>query len=118
MPKSIVILENDLEIRTILKEKLEENGYLVHCPIDSYVALEHAKSKGLDLIVLNDDMPLINGQDTLRILRDSNIQVPAVVFLSQFQTSQNYTEFKSCVCIHKPFQIKDLTTQVNHLLNT
>ena len=118
MSKSIIILENDLEIRTILKAKLEQNGYAVFCPVDSYVALEHVQHKGFDLFILNDQMPLINGKDTLKILEESGHQGPSIMFVSKFQNLQEYTEYKDCVCIHKPFQIDDLIHQVDSLLNT
>jgi two-component system response regulator PrrA len=117
MSKSIVILENDQEIKTILEGKLQEAGYEVHCPVDSYVAIEHVQHHGLDLIILNDQMPIINGKDTLSFLDEQNITVPAIVFLSKFQETNDYANRTSCVCIRKPFQIADLVTQVSQLLN-
>jgi DNA-binding response OmpR family regulator len=118
MRKSILILENDPEIKTILKDKLENCGFDVHCPVDSYVALEHAQNNVLDLIVLNDDMPIINGEDTLQILRQQNVDIPAILFLSKLKTAQDFSHFKACVCMHKPFKIDLLISEVHHLLNT
>jgi DNA-binding response OmpR family regulator len=117
MEKSILILEDDQEIKTILCGKLTEAGYVVHCPVDSYVAIEHAMTWGLDMIMLNDKMPLINGINMLSILEEQCITVPAIVFLTKFQDATGYEGRPSCLCIRKPFQIDELVALVYQLLN-
>jgi DNA-binding response OmpR family regulator len=117
MPKSILILENDQDIRGIIETKLSEAGYDVLCPVDSYTAIEHAQSHDLDLIILNDQMPIISGKDTLTILTEHNISVPAIVFLEKFQEEENYAIYPNCICLRKPFKIDALLNHVSHLLN-
>lgn len=117
MTKSILILENDQEIKSIIENKLTEAGYEVLCPVDSYTAIEHAQTHDLDLIILNDQMPIITGKDTLTLLNEQNIQVPAIVFLEKFQEEEPYTHQPNCICLHKPFQIDALLNHVSRLLS-
>jgi DNA-binding response OmpR family regulator len=117
MAKSILILENDQEIKKIIENKLSEAGYDVLCPVDSYTAIEHAQTHDQDLIILNDQMPIITGKDTLTLLKEHNIQVPAIVFLDKFQEEENYAAYPNCICLRKPFQIEILLNHVSRLLN-
>ncbi len=117
MPKFILILENDQEIKNIIKNKLREAGYDVLCPVDSYAAIEHAQTHDLDLIILNDQMPIITGKDTLTLLKTHNKEVPAIVFLEKFQEEESYTAYPNCICLRKPFQIEVLLNHVSHMLN-
>jgi len=117
MSKSILILENDQEIRSIIETRLSNVGYGVICPVDSYTAIEHAQTHTLDLIILNDQMPIITGKNTLSLLEEHNIRVPAIVFLEKFQEEESYTSYPNCICLRKPFQIEALLNHVSRLLN-
>ena len=117
MPKTIVILENDEEIRQIIQTRLTESNYSVVCPVDSYVAIEFAQEHDVDLFILNDQMPIINGKDTLTILKNLQIQLPTIVFLSKNGNEKEYNTLSNATCLQKPFQIDNLVQKVSALLN-
>ncbi|MDA0711469.1 MAG: response regulator [bacterium] len=117
MKKSIIILEPDREIQSILEARLTAAGYEVFCPVDSYVAIEHAQNHGLDLIILNDHMPIISGVDTLTFLDEAGISTPSIVFLPKIKNANGYTRRPNCICLRKPFKIDHLLDQVSRLLS-
>jgi len=117
MPQTILILEQDLEIRKILQHQLSDKGYHVRCPVDTYVALECVDSQPIDLLIINDQMPIIKGKDALTILGLAGKQIPVIVFLPKSESSANYNEFANCHCVYKPFAVDTLIRKVTELLN-
>lgn len=118
MGKRILLLEPEEEIRRFLIEKLQDKGYGVSSPIDSYAGLEYAQTEAFDLVMLNARMPIIDGGDFLSCLREQNIGIPAVVF---FRTASECTPFaahSSCISVQKPFQIDALLQQIEQIMNT
>lgn len=117
MSKTILILENDQEIKKILQQQLVREGFEVHCPVDTYVALECVESASVDLLILHDKMPIINGSDTVKLLRSEGKHIPVIVFLPKSEPTSNYDNYINCHCVHKPFRVDTLIHKVNELLN-
>lgn len=120
MRKQIMLLENEDEARSVLAEHLREAGYSVITPVDGYVGLEIASEKPLDLILLNDLMPIIDGADFIRSLRASGIKAPAIIF-TQTNGGANTAKFEMLapyMLIPKPFQIDTLLKKVSHLISS
>lgn len=119
MPKQIMLLESEEEIRTVLTQHLQKAGYTVICPVDCYVGLECAENCSFDLVLLNYQMPIITGRRFLETLRNTGFQAPAIVF-SQVSTDSEPLNFESltpCILIQKPFQIDTLLEKIAHLIN-
>jgi len=114
-----MLLENEEEIRAVLTQHLREAGYTVVCPVDSYVGLECAEDADFDLILLNDQMPIINGKEFLKALRNRGFEAPVIVFshASVDRKSLGSESLTPCILIQKPFQIDILLKNIAHLIN-
>ena len=51
--KKILIIEDDIEINTLLADFLRENGYAVHCQYDGLHVLDFLRKEKIDLIILD-----------------------------------------------------------------
>ena len=72
----IKIIEDDLSIANELKEILENAGYLAEVTEDFSTILDQLKKEQLDLILLDINLPKINGEVLLQQIRkESNIPV-------------------------------------------
>ena len=118
MGKRILLLEPEGEIRSLLIERLAEEGYEVSSPIDSYVGLECALASAFDLVMLNAKMPLIDGANFLSSLHEQGIQMPAVVFFRNVADRAPFTSLPSCILVQKPFQIDAMLQQIAQLIRT
>lgn len=80
--KSIVAVDDSALILKML-EKVFANKYSLYSFIDGNRALEYLRKKIPDLIILDIDMPGINGFDMLKMIREEGRlkQVP-VIFLT------------------------------------
>jgi len=77
--ESILVLEDNREIRLYIRAVLEEHGFRVVEASAGWKALQLAESSPPDLLLLDWQLPDISGLDVLRALRAGNIQAPAVL---------------------------------------
>jgi two-component system chemotaxis sensor kinase CheA len=80
-PKSILVAEDSITSRTLLKNILEFAGYKVKTAIDGAEALTVLATEGFDLVVSDVEMPRMSGFDlTARIRADKRLsQLPVVL---------------------------------------
>jgi DNA-binding response OmpR family regulator len=70
MPK-IAIIEDDLAISQMYRFKFEAEGFTVETAENGKVGLELAKSMKPDIILLDIMMPEMNGDEMLKLMRDT-----------------------------------------------
>jgi|SRR3989344_5206747 len=69
-PKKILLVEDDQFTRELYDEVLKDAGFDVTTAINGEEGLNHIKSGGYDLILLDVMMPKMDGLEVLRSLRD------------------------------------------------
>jgi response regulator RpfG family c-di-GMP phosphodiesterase/serine/threonine protein kinase len=67
----ILVVDDDEDVREFCKFELEGEGFLCDGEADGVLALEATKAKPYDLVLLDIDMPRMNGREVLRRLRDT-----------------------------------------------
>jgi DNA-binding response OmpR family regulator len=78
-PKRILIVDDEPNVRLVFRTALETTGYLVTEAADGDAALEQLRKLPIDLILLDLKMPVVDGMETLRRLRDAGDKTPVVV---------------------------------------
>ena len=86
----ILIAEDSITSRTLLKNVLETAGYLVTTSVDGADAFARAKSNEFDLIVSDVDMPRMNGFElTAKIRSDKNLSEIPVVLVTSLESRED-----------------------------
>jgi two-component system chemotaxis sensor kinase CheA len=67
--KSILVAEDSITSRTLLKNILESAGYRVKTTVDGVDALTAARAESFDLVVSDIEMPRMNGFDLVANIR-------------------------------------------------
>ena len=75
MPFSIIVVDDDLSIRSLLKDLLEEQGYTVYEAADGVAGLQQFKILQPDLVSLDITMPRLDGLAVLKEIRRQNAKV-------------------------------------------
>jgi DNA-binding response OmpR family regulator len=68
MPK-VLLIDDDIELTSLLSEYLIEEGFDVETSDDARVGIAHAAGGTVDIIVLDVMMPRMNGIDALQRIR-------------------------------------------------
>jgi two-component system alkaline phosphatase synthesis response regulator PhoP len=69
MPKTIIVVDDEVDIVELLRYNLEKEGYAVTTALDGRQALQLAEREKFDLIVLDVMMPEVDGFEVCRRLR-------------------------------------------------
>lgn len=70
--KQVLVVEDEDSYRRILVEKLSKEGFDTESAKDGKDGLDKAKSKHPDLILLDLEMPEVNGMEMVKILRSDD----------------------------------------------
>ena len=89
-PKSILVAEDSITSRTLLKNILEFAGYKVKTAIDGAEALAVLATEAFDLVVSDVEMPRMSGFDlTARIRADKRLAQLPVVLVTALDSRQD-----------------------------
>lgn len=118
-PIKLLLVEDDNDFRTIIKESLELTGeYRVYEAKNGMEGLKAFKTFDLDIIVADIDMPVINGLEMVDLIRMDNLHIPILV-ASALTNPENLEEgFKHNIdnYIKKPYIARELNGYVRAIL--
>jgi DNA-binding response OmpR family regulator len=78
MPEKILVVEDEPSLQETLAYNLEKQGYQVETVSDGRLALDSARARHPDLIVLDIMLPGLDGFEVCKILR-KEMSVPILV---------------------------------------
>ncbi|KFL35436.1 MULTISPECIES: response regulator transcription factor [unclassified Sulfurospirillum] len=115
----ILLLEDDYLLSETLKSLLMGEGYEVVHADDGEEALSYSYEDSFDLYLFDINVPLLNGLDLLKLLRESGDTTPAF-FISAYKDIQTITKAFDSACddyIKKPFEFDELLVRIKaHML--
>ena len=88
--KSVLVVEDSITSRMLLKNILETSGYLVVTAVDGIDALTLLKSEKFDIVVSDVDMPRMNGFNlTEKIRGDKKLSELPVVLVTALESRED-----------------------------
>jgi CheY-like chemotaxis protein len=115
--KRILIVEDDANLRLVVRMILEREGYEVAEAGHGIAALEAIGNVAPDLIIADLTMPLMNGAELINRIRanPTTISIP-IVLLSGRQVDSAVSQAVSGV-VTKPFEPADLLATIDRALH-
>lgn len=116
--RKILIVEDEQKIADALKQGLTENGFHVEVAYDELIGSRLFQSREFNLVVLDINLPGINGYELSRIIRSRNTDVP-IIMLTAFSSLNDKIEGYDAGAddyIIKPFEFKELLMKIRVLL--
>lgn len=114
----LLIVDDDNEIRNLLKIDLELSGYSVDTAIDGQEGLNSALKNSYDLILLDVMMPKMDGYQVCKNIRKVNKDIPILLLTAKSAIEDKVSGF-DCGAddyLVKPFDIQELLVRVRALL--
>ena len=119
MPK-ILIVEDNEENRDALKRRLERRGFQVVLAVDGKLGVAAAKSEMPDLILMDMNMPEVDGWEaTRRVKADSATAAIPVLALTAHAMAGDRDRALAAGCVDyhtKPVDLPKLLAQIEALL--
>jgi two-component system copper resistance phosphate regulon response regulator CusR len=116
--KKILLVEDEQKIADTLKVGLTENGYDVDVAYDGTTGLQLFKSHVYSVIVLDINIPGINGYELCKTIRSKNTQVPVIMLTALNSLNDKIEGYDSGAddYIIKPFEFKELLMKIRVLI--
>ena len=114
----ILLLEDDANLNETVTEFLEEQGHDVVSVYDGDEAQEKLYESKYDLLLLDINVPGIDGLKLLKESRESGMDAPAI-FITSMDTVDDLERGFNSGCddyIRKPFALKELQIRIETLL--
>ena len=115
---NILIVEDEQRLAEIMKKQLEESGFCVDIAFDGYMGRQMVERNSYNLIILDINLPLINGYDLCKEIRKTNRSIP-IIMLTALGTPDNRVagfDVGADDYVVKPFDFRELLARINVFL--
>ncbi len=112
----ILIIEDEPKVASFIKRGLEENEYSAEIASNGKAGIEEAKANPYDLLILDVNLPVLNGIEVCRIIRETS-DVP-ILMLTALGTLENKViglDAGADDYLLKPFEFKELLARIRAL---
>ncbi len=114
----VLLAEDDADLAFVIKDNLEEEGYLVTLCTDGEEALQQFARAEFDICLLDVMMPAKDGFTVARRIRQKNSWVPILFLTARSQDQDKIEGFKAGAddYITKPFNMRELLLRMEVFL--
>ena len=112
MKKKILLIDDEESIHLLYREELQEVGYEVFSAMNGEEALARFDEIAPDLVILDINMPGMNGLEVLRHLKEINPQLPVILSSAYQEFKQNLASWASDEYIVKSANLDELLAAV------
>ena len=114
----ILLLEDDVILQEIIEEFLEENGYEVESYYDGEKALDAIGHGSYDMLLLDVNVPNIDGFEILSYLREIGNTTPAIYItsLAGIEDLKKGFSLGADDYLRKPFELEELNARIEHIV--
>jgi two-component system response regulator ResD len=118
MGKKVLVVDDEEDIRFLVRMLLSKNGYEVDEAENGEVALNKLSQKKYDLVVLDIMMPKLDGWGVMRELKKRNLSVNVLMLTAKSDDDSTWEGYKQGATLYvpKPFDNKKLLDMVNFLI--
>ncbi|MBX2992808.1 MAG: PAS domain S-box protein [Bacteroidetes bacterium] len=119
--ENVLIIDDEESVCEIAKDMLSNLGYTVHYVHDGKAGVEMYRTRRatIDLVMMNMNMPLMGGRETLRQLKMISSELPILIVTGHGRAVVDEAVSSSDISgyLQKPFQLEDLAFKVRHVLD-
>ena len=116
--RKLLIVEDEKKIADTLKFGLSEYGYEVEVAYDGMIGLHLFNASEFDLIILDINLPGLNGYELCKAIRQKDRHVPIIMLTSMITLNDKVEGYDAGTDDYmvKPFEFKELLLKIRALL--
>jgi two-component system NtrC family response regulator len=118
--ESILIVDDDVNLCTMLSEELTEIGYDTYFLTGGERVLDYVQNNTVDLLLLDLKMPGKNGYDVLKELEENNIDIRVIVLTAyaDVKSALESAKLGATDFISKPYDFDDLLITIRKTIQS
>lgn len=115
---TVLVAEDNADMRELFCTVLSENGYRCIPVCDGQAALDAMQKEYVDILIIDIMMPVMNGYELTRTLRETKHDVPILMVTAKEQFDDMQRGFKCGADDYmiKPVNVRELVLRVEALL--
>jgi DNA-binding response OmpR family regulator len=113
----ILIVEDEKRLADFIKKGLEEQAHQTDIAPDGHIGLKMAFDNDYDVIIMDINMPYMNGYDATKAIRNEKQNTPILMLTAMGTLEDKAMGFDAGVddFLVKPFQFQELVMRLNAL---
>ena len=113
----VLIIEDEKKVAAFIKKGLEEHSYQTEIAYDGLSGIQMALSNNFDVIILDINLPLLNGFKVCEEIRKKHQNIPILMLTALSSTDDKLLGFDSGTddYLAKPFEFKELIARLKSL---
>ncbi len=115
--KRILLVDDEEGIQLLYREELKEEGFTVISAYNGDEALEKFRQEAPDLVILDINMPGMNGIEVLRQMKEINPDLPVILNSAYQEFKQDFGTWASEDYIVKSADMGELKQAVKKYLD-
>ena len=117
MPMKVLVVEDEPKLASFLKMGLEEQQCQVLTAYDGMMGKRMALSHEFDVLVLDVNLPLLNGYELCALLRREGVKTPVLMLTALGSVDDKITGFETGAddYLVKPFEFRELVARIRAL---
>ena len=114
--KIVLVVDDDADIRELIKILLEAEGYCVNIAADGFDALQQLRSgQPPGLIILDFMMPRLDGEEFVKRIREGRSARIPILIMSGHSEAQKAANELQLPYLMKPVEMEELLSTVRRL---
>lgn len=114
--KTILVVDDDDAIRTLLKDELLDEGYQVLTATNAREALQMVQEELLDLVILDIRMPGMDGLEALPRILGLKEGLPVILNTAYTQYQESFMSWAADAYVVKSSDLTELKDKIKELL--
>ena len=114
----LLVVEDHADLAEALALNLRHQGHAVDCARDGYEALHLVRTRGYDLLVLDLNLPRLDGLSVLERMRADDVWCPVLILSARGSSADKVAGFQRGAddYLTQPFTVDELLARVGALL--
>jgi DNA-binding response OmpR family regulator len=114
----VLVVEDDVPLAQLVRQQLETKSYTVNLAHDGEAALDAIRNGKFDLVILDLNLPKLDGVSLLQKVRPAQPRLPVLVLTARNRVEDRALSLDTGAddCMVKPFSFVELHARVRALL--
>ena len=118
MSQFVLVVDDEPAVNDLICDALRLAGFRTESAADGFLALQFLRRTTPDLVILDVNMPRIDGFETLERMRTAGDTTPVIILTARQERDDTRSGFERGAddFVHKPFSIEELVLRVRAVL--